>query len=146
MNRSRRLVALSASRLILPDWFLLGAVLDDALVLTIDRAWHLDSTGGLGTLALPRRARKHGGRQSFPGWSFDFAHLHQKSGHLSPLREHFAYDLRDIIRRQPPARRPARHHAAGRQFRTPPPSSKTDPTFSPRRARGDFWNLMSPAL
>ena len=64
--------------MILPDWFYAG-VLDDALVLTIDR--------------------KHGGRQE-RGWSFDFAHLHVKSGSLSPLK-HFAYDLRDIVRRQP---------------------------------------------
>ncbi|MGE0233234.1 MAG: replication initiator protein A, partial [Flavobacteriaceae bacterium] len=33
------------------------------------------------------------------GWSFDFIHLHAKSGSLSPLK-HFAYDLRDIVRRQ----------------------------------------------
>lgn len=82
--------------LILPDWFY-RAVLDDALVLTIDRAY-FDLTGGLERW-LYRIVRKHGGRQSF-GWSFDFAHLHQKSGSLSPLK-HFAYDLRDIIRRQP---------------------------------------------
>ena len=43
--------------------------------------------------------RKHGGRQEY-GWSFDFAYLHAKSGSLSPLK-HFAYDLRDIVRRQP---------------------------------------------
>jgi plasmid replication initiation protein len=34
------------------------------------------------------------------GWSFDFAYLHAKSGNLSPLK-HFAYDIRDIVRRQP---------------------------------------------
>ena len=38
-------------------------------------------------------------RQEF-GWSFDFPHLHSKSGSLSPLK-HFAYDLRDIVKRQP---------------------------------------------
>ncbi len=55
--------------LILPDWFY-RAVLDEALVLTIDPAY-FGLTGGL-----------------------------QKSGSLSPLK-HFAYDLRDIVRRQP---------------------------------------------
>ncbi|HEY5239791.1 MAG TPA: replication initiator protein A, partial [Rhizomicrobium sp.] len=38
------------------------------------------------------------GRQE-GGWSFDFVHLHAKSGSLSPLK-HFAYDLREIVRRQ----------------------------------------------
>ena len=82
--------------LIVPDWFY-AAVLDDALVLTIDRAY-FDLTGGLERW-LYRLVRKHGGRQAH-GWSFDFAHLHAKSGSLSPLK-HFAYDLRDIVRRQP---------------------------------------------
>jgi len=82
--------------MILPDWFYAG-VLDDALVLTIDRAY-FDLTGGLERW-LYRLVRKHGGRQKH-GWSFDFAYLHVKSGSLSPLK-HFAYDLRDIVRRQP---------------------------------------------
>ncbi|RVO18490.1 replication initiator protein A, partial [Sinorhizobium meliloti] len=82
--------------LILPDWFY-GAVLDDALVLTIDRNY-FGLTGGLERW-LYRLVRKHGGKQEF-GWSFDFPHLHAKSGSLSPLK-HFAYDLRDIVRRQP---------------------------------------------
>ncbi len=81
--------------LILPDWFYAG-VLDDALVLTIDRAY-FDLTGGLERW-LYRVVRKHGGRQ-VGGWSFDFPHLHAKSGSLSPLK-HFAYDLREIVRRQ----------------------------------------------
>ncbi|MFA6968607.1 replication initiator protein A [Bosea sp. (in: a-proteobacteria)] len=82
--------------LIVPDWFY-AAVLDDALVLTIDRDY-FGLTGGLERW-LYRLVRKHGGRQEF-GWSFDFPHLHAKSGSLSPLK-HFAYDLRDIVRRQP---------------------------------------------
>ncbi|WP_333836084.1 replication initiator protein A [Novosphingobium sp.] len=82
--------------LIVPDWFY-GAVLDDALVLTIDRSY-FGLTGGLERW-LYRLVRKHGGKQEF-GWSFDFPHLHAKSGSLSPLK-HFAYDLRDIVRRQP---------------------------------------------
>lgn len=82
--------------LILPDWFYSG-VLDDALVLTIDRAY-FSLTGGLERW-LYRIVRKHGGRQR-GGWSFDLTHLHAKSGSLSPLK-HFAYDLRDIVRRQP---------------------------------------------
>ncbi len=43
--------------------------------------------------------RLHGGRQR-EGWRFDFRHLHQKSGSLSPFKR-FAFELRDIIRRQP---------------------------------------------
>jgi plasmid replication initiation protein len=81
--------------LILPDWFYTG-VLDEALVLTIDRAY-FELTGGMERW-LYRLARKHGGRQS-GGWSFDLPHLHVKSGSLSPLK-HFAYDLRQIVRRQ----------------------------------------------
>jgi plasmid replication initiation protein len=81
--------------LIVPDWFYAG-VLDDALVLTIDRAY-FELTGGLERW-LYRVVRKHGGRQA-GGWSFDFLHLHAKSGSLSPLK-HFAYDLREIVRRQ----------------------------------------------
>jgi plasmid replication initiation protein len=81
--------------LILADWFYAG-VLDEALVLTIDRAY-FELTGGLERW-LYRLVRKHGGRQT-SGWSFDFVHLHAKSGSLSPLK-HFAYDLREIVRRQ----------------------------------------------
>lgn len=82
--------------MILPDWFY-QAVLDNALVLTIDRDY-FDLTGGLDRW-LYRIVRKHGGRQ-LDGWRFDFRHLHQKSGVLAPFRR-FAFDLRDIIRRQP---------------------------------------------
>jgi plasmid replication initiation protein len=83
-------------QLILPDWFY-AAVLDDALVLTIDRAY-FSLTGGLERW-LYRIVRKHGGRQA-DGWRFDIPYLHAKSGSLSPLK-HFAYDMRDIVRRQP---------------------------------------------
>jgi hypothetical protein len=62
-------------------------------VLTIDRNL-FRLTGGLERW-LYRLVRKHGGKQEF-GWSFDFPHLHAKSGSLSPLK-HFAYDLRDIV-------------------------------------------------
>ncbi len=82
--------------MILPDWFY-QAVLQDALVLTIDRAY-FDLDGGLERW-LYRIVRKHGGRQRH-GWRFDFRHLHQKSGALSPFKR-FAFELRDIIRRQP---------------------------------------------
>jgi plasmid replication initiation protein len=81
--------------LILPDWFYAG-VLDDAIVLTIDHAY-FGLTGGL-ECWLYRLVRRHGGRQQ-GGWSFDFLHLHAKSGSLSPLK-HFAFDLREIVRRQ----------------------------------------------
>lgn len=82
--------------LILPDWFF-RAVLDDALVLTIDQAYFA-LTGGLDRW-LYRMARKHGGRQR-DGWRFDARHLHQKSGSLSPFKR-FTFELRDVIRRQP---------------------------------------------
>jgi plasmid replication initiation protein len=81
--------------LILPDWFYAG-VLDEALVLTIDRAY-FDLTGGLERWPY-RLVRKHGGRQQ-GDWSFDLDHLHAKSGSLSPLR-HFIYDLREIVPRE----------------------------------------------
>ncbi|KGT76930.1 RepA replication protein [Bradyrhizobium japonicum] len=81
--------------LILPDWFYAG-VIDDAVVLTIDRAYfHL--TGGL-VRWLYRLVRKHGGRQD-GGRSFDLVHLHAKYGILSPLK-HFAYDVRKIVQCQ----------------------------------------------
>ncbi|PKP95821.1 MAG: RepA replication protein [Alphaproteobacteria bacterium HGW-Alphaproteobacteria-14] len=82
--------------MIVPDWFYEG-VLDRALVLTIDPAY-FQLTGGLERW-LYRIVRKHGGRQK-GGWSFDIAHLHLKSGALSPLKR-FAFDMRDIVRRQP---------------------------------------------
>ena len=82
--------------LIVPDWFY-KAVLDDALVLTIDPAY-FDLTGGLDRW-LYRLVRKHGGRQR-DGWRFDLRHLHLKSGSLSPFKR-FAFELRDIVRRQP---------------------------------------------
>ena len=82
--------------LIVPDWFYRG-VLDDALVLTIDRAY-FSLTGGLERW-LYRIVRKHGGRQP-DGWQFDLRHLHAKSASLSPFKR-FAFELRDIAQRQP---------------------------------------------
>jgi plasmid replication initiation protein len=82
--------------MIVPDWFFAG-VMDQALVLTIDRAY-FDLTGGIERW-LYRIVRKHGGRQA-GGWSFDLAHLHLKSGALSPLKR-FSFELRGIVRRQP---------------------------------------------
>jgi len=82
--------------LIFPDW-LYAAVLNDALVLTIERAY-FQLTGGLERW-LYRIVRKHAGRQP-GGWCFEVAHLHVKSGSLSPLKR-FAFELRDIARRQP---------------------------------------------
>ena len=81
--------------MILPDWFYAGVV-DQGLVLTIDRAY-FQLTGGIERW-LYRIARKHGGRQP-GGWSFDLAHLHLKSGVLSPLKR-FSFEVRDIVRRQ----------------------------------------------
>lgn len=68
--------------LILPDWFYTG-VLDDALGLTIDRA-NFDLTGGFERWFF-RFLRKYDRRQTC-GWSFDFVHLHAKSGSRSPLK------------------------------------------------------------
>src|SRR6267154_1515890 len=82
--------------LIMPDWFY-RAVLDDALVLTIDRAY-FGLTGGLERW-LYRLVRKHAGRQR-GGWRFDLRHLYAKSASLSPFKR-FAFELRDIARRQP---------------------------------------------
>ena len=82
--------------LIIPDW-LYAAVLNEALVLTIDPAY-FRMTGGLERW-LYRIVRKHAGRQP-GGWCFEISHLHLKSGSLSPLKR-FAFELRDISRRQP---------------------------------------------
>jgi plasmid replication initiation protein len=82
--------------LIVADWFY-NAVLDDALVLTIDRTY-FSLSGGIDRW-LYRLVRKHGGRQR-AGWRFDFHHLHLKSGSLSPFKR-FAFELRDAVRRQP---------------------------------------------
>lgn len=83
-------------KMILSDWFY-RAALDDRNVLTIDQAY-FDLTGGLERW-LYGIVRKHGGNQR-GGWRFDFRHLHQKSGSLSPFKR-FAFELRGIIRRQP---------------------------------------------
>lgn len=97
--------------MIVPDWFFAG-VMDQALVLTIDRAY-FSLTGGLERW-LYRIVRKHGGKQR-GGWSFDMAHLHLKSGALSP-RKRFAFELRDIVRRQSlPGYRLALEVALGRE-------------------------------
>jgi plasmid replication initiation protein len=82
--------------LIVPDWFY-RAVLNDALVLTIDRGYFA-LTGGVERW-LYRVVRKHAGRQS-NGWRFEFRHLHVKSASLSPFKR-FAFELREIVRRQP---------------------------------------------
>ncbi|MDE2365008.1 MAG: replication initiator protein A [Hyphomicrobiales bacterium] len=119
--------------MILPDWFYAG-VLDDALVLTIDRVY-FDLTGGLERW-LYRLVRKHGGRQE-RGWSFDFAHLHIKSGSLSPLK-HFAYDLRDIVRRQPlPGYQLAIQRVEPVSERLTFKPSSISPSVRERRSRGD---------
>lgn len=82
--------------LVLTDWFY-RAVLDKSLVLSIDRAYFV-LTGGLERW-LYRIVRKHGGRQK-GGWAFELDHLHVKSASLSPFKR-FAFELRDIVRRQP---------------------------------------------
>ena len=97
--------------MIIPDWFYEG-VIDQALVLTIDPAYFA-LTGGLERW-LYRLVRKHGGKQK-GGWSFDLQHLYLKSGALSPLKR-FAFDLRDIVRRQAlPGYTLSLEHALGRE-------------------------------
>ncbi len=97
--------------MIVPDWFYEG-VIDQALVLTIDPAYFA-LTGGLERW-LYRLVRKHGGKQK-GGWSFDFQHLHKKSGALSPPKR-FAFELRDIVRRQAlPGYQLTIEHALGRE-------------------------------
>jgi plasmid replication initiation protein len=81
--------------LILADWFYAG-VMDDALVLTLDRAY-FELTGGIERW-LYRIVRKHGGWQR-NGWRFDFRHLHLKSGSLQRYSD-FALHLRQLARRQ----------------------------------------------
>ena len=95
-ERADRRGRVTGVELILPDWFY-SAVLDDALVLTIDPAYF----GLLGGLErwLYRVVRKHGGHQR-GGWQFDLRYLYMKSGSLSPFRR-FAFELRDLVRRQP---------------------------------------------
>ena len=109
-------------------------MLDDALVLTIDRAY-FDLTGGLERW-LYRLVRKHGGHQE-DGWSFDFTYLHAKSGSLSPLK-HFAYDMREIVRRE---RLPGYRLAYRARDCTGPSASHftpipVDPLAAPLRRRG----------
>ena len=82
--------------LIVPDWFY-RAVLDDALVLTIDRAY-FELTGGLERW-LYRLVRKHAGKQRQAGGSISGIST-CKSASLSPFKR-FAFELRDIARRQP---------------------------------------------
>jgi plasmid replication initiation protein len=97
--------------MIIPDWFYEG-VINRALILTIDPAY-FKLTGGLERW-LYRLVRKHGGRQK-GGWSFDFQHLYLKSGALSPMKR-FAFDLRDIVRRQAlPGYVLSLEHALGRE-------------------------------
>ena len=98
--------------LIVPDWFY-RAVLDDALVLTIDRAYFASDWRSR-ALAVPSRAQA---RRTPERWLVVRAskHLHLKSASLSPYKR-FAFELRDIVRRQPlPGYRLAIDGAAGRE-------------------------------
>ena len=63
-----------------------------------DRPRIFRADGRTGALALPPRAQAR--RQAAAGWRFDFRHLHAKSASLSPFKR-FAFELRDIARRQP---------------------------------------------
>ncbi|MET4554216.1 plasmid replication initiation protein [Bradyrhizobium sp. JR1.1] len=97
--------------LILPDWFYAG-VINDALVLTIDRTY-FDLTGGLERW-LYRLVRKHGGCQD-GGWSFDLVHP------PCEVRHHLAAQA--LCLRRPPdrpapdiARLSARAHARSERY------------------------------
>ncbi len=81
--------------LILADWFFC-AVMDDALVLTLDAAY-FGLTGGIERW-LYRLVRKHGGRQP-GGWRFELRHLYLKSGCLQRYRD-FALHVRHLAYRQ----------------------------------------------
>jgi plasmid replication initiation protein len=124
--------------LILPDWFYAGVMMD-ALVLTIDRAY-FDLTGGLERW-LYRLVRKHGGRQQY-GWSFDLHHLYLKSGSLSPFKR-FAFELRDIARRQPlPGYRLALAPGAAGQARLTFQPNAPEPLATRRLARSSRAKLV----
>lgn len=82
--------------ILLPDWLFSGVV-DPTQTLALDPAYFAISSGL--ERWLYRLVRKHGGRQK-DGWSFDFSHLHAKSGSLSPYKR-FSFELRKIIARQP---------------------------------------------
>ena len=117
--------------LIVPDWFY-AAALDSRMVLTVDPAYFA-LTGGLERW-LYRVVRKHGGRQK-GGWTFDVAHLHAKSGVLSQ-RKRFAFELRDIVRRQPlPGYTLTLHRPFGREHLTFVPRP-FDPLCAARRRLG----------
>lgn len=95
MERTDRRGMPDGIALIIPDWFY-RTVLDETLVLTIDRAY-FRLTGGLERW-LYRLVRKHAGRQQ-SGWRFEFGHLYAKSAVLSPFKR-FSFELRNIARRQ----------------------------------------------
>lgn len=118
--------------LVLADWFYAG-VIDDELILTIDRAY-FGLKGGLERW-LYRLVRKHGGRQR-GGWSFDVPHLHLKSGSLAPLRR-FRFELRAIVRNQslPGYRLELVDDPAGRQRLTFRPAD-SDKAVPPRQLTG----------
>ena len=81
----------------MPDWFY-RAVLDDALVLTIDREY-FGLTGGLERW-LYRIVRKHAGTPAEAAGISSFGTLRLNPATLSPFKR-FAFELRDIARRQP---------------------------------------------
>ena len=119
--------------LILPDWFYAG-VLDEALVLTIDRAY-FDLTGGLERW-LYRLVRKHGGRQD-GGWSFD---LQSSSRQVRQPLAAEAFRLRPARDRPPRRRLPGYRLVIERSLRgaerlnfTPIP---VDPLAAALRRRG----------
>ncbi|GEN59946.1 replication protein A [Acetobacter nitrogenifigens DSM 23921 = NBRC 105050] len=81
--------------IVIPEWFYRG-VIDRSLVLAIDPAY-FRLTGGIERW-LYRVARKHAGRQR-AGWTFEIAHLHEKSGSLVRVSD-FAIQVRRVAARQ----------------------------------------------
>ena len=103
-------------------------------MLTIDREY-FKLTGGLERW-LYRLVRKHAGKQR-AGWRFDFRHLYGKSASLSPFKR-FAFELRDIARRQPlPGYRLGveRDRSGGREL----PRSSSAALACPQRAVDKLW-------
>lgn len=80
---------------ILPDW-LYDGIINQKLVLSIDPKY-FELTSGIERW-LYRVVRKHGGKQ-YPGWSFTFRQLYEKSGSAMRFSD-FAIYIRKITERQ----------------------------------------------
>lgn len=118
---------------VLPEWFY-NSVIDRSLVLAIDPDYFRLS-GGIERW-LYRVARKHAGYQP-QGWTFEVAHLHQKSGSLARPSD-FALDLRRIATRQslPGYRLEIQREDGRERLRISPQNLFTVPVDNPVEAIG----------